>query len=223
MIWIIWNLCIHFSFWLSFWLSLTNKVQRSQGDGCQTCGATLDLALHIVNGQSKSSMLRRHPLNRNVEFMSWELANLLWMKHDSHLELFSSCLSHLFSTFAAFSSPHLGTDSWFIEAYVEGDATLPFADEQGEFMLWKKAVKTLSPKFFVYFVCFAQTCQTSDTMWLEAMTGVLEELDSLYCSDSTDGPRYWQDAGNKRIANVLSIGDTEAPMILLCHFNSTMD
>lgn len=83
-------------------------------------------------------------------------------------------------------------------------------------MLWKKAVKSLFPKFFVYFVCFAQTCQTSDTMWLEAMTGVLEELDSLYCSDSTDGPRYWQDAGNKRIANVLSIGDTEALMILLC-------
>ena len=47
----------------------------------------------------------------------------------------------------------------------------------------------------------------------KAMTGVLEELDSLYCSES-DGPRYWQDAGNKRIANVLSIGDTEVPVTL---------
>lgn len=70
------------------------------------------------------------------------------------------------------------------KAYVEVDATLPFADEQGEYMLWKKA----------------------------AMTGVLEELDSLYCSEC-EGPRYWQDAGNKRIANVLSIGDTEAEMM----------
>ena len=42
----------------------------------------------------------------------------------------------------------------------------------------------------------------------EAMSGVLEELDSLYCLEA-DGPRYWPDAGNRRIANVLSIGDTE--------------
>jgi hypothetical protein len=46
------------------------------------------------------------------------------------------------------------------------------------------------------------------------MTGVLEELDSLYCSEC-EGPRYWQDAGNKRIANVLSIGDTEVPPVTL--------
>ena len=30
-----------------------------------------------------------------------------------------------------------------LEAYVEVDATLPFADEQGEYMLWKKAVMAL--------------------------------------------------------------------------------
>lgn len=47
------------------------------------------------------------------------------------------------------------------------------------------------------------------------MTGVLEELDSLYFSDM-DGPRFsWSDAGNKRIANVLSIGDTEVGYTLL--------
>lgn len=32
--------------------------------------------------------------------------------------------------------------SCFDQAYVEGDTTLPFADEQGEYMLWKKAALT---------------------------------------------------------------------------------
>ncbi len=72
-----------------------------------------------------------------------------------------------------------------------------------------------SSQDLILFALFKLAKLQTDTVLLEAMTGVLEELDSLYCSDSTDGPRYWQDAGNKRIANVLSIGDTEAQVILL--------
>eukprot|EP00913_Durusdinium_trenchii_P017532 g16473.t1 len=64
------------------------------------------------------------------------------------------------------------------QAYVEIDPTLQFADEQGEYMLWKKA----------------------------AMDGVLAELDSLVVQAEGTCPR------RGRIANVLSIGDTEAEM-----------
>ena len=66
-----------------------------------------------------------HLTSQNLIFeMFWRWCGYVWLSkgvfHSQHVEAL-----------------HL------LEAYVEVDATLPFADEQGEYMLWKKAVMAL--------------------------------------------------------------------------------
>ena len=73
------------------------------------------------------------------------------------------------------------------QAYCDGRQDLPFVDEQGEFMLWKKA----------------------------AMAGALTELDRLYGLEnekSEPGQKNSNSARPAKLVNVVSIGDTEAEM-----------